>query len=298
MINITRSPGVRKTIMASNSISALAARLGNHNIAIPQQLQNNPRTMTALAVALALSLPAASYALKSYRGFLALGPGGMPYNPLGWAIQGLLQLIASWDTRSPAPFRKPSNQKPYEPHGTTPYLLLAGSPGHHHAHLLPHREGPRPDVPGYVAPQRQVTQQGGEHTRARMTAFLGELAGRNPGVLVLKPSGLEGVGTPALWLDPKLKAPGYLRGSKGELAHVHPEASSHVTVSLADAEELTRKGWAERHRLSGVAGIPLGYMMVYAPRDEAEIEVWKGVVRAGLLFVAAGAGEKVFVGVE
>lgn len=281
--------------MASNSISALAARLRSHNsITIPGPLQNNPRTvMTALAIALAVSIPSASYALKSYRGYLALGPGGMPYNPLGWAIQGLLQLIASWDTRSPAPFRKARNQKPYEPHGTTPFLA-AVSPA------LPQREGHRPDVPGYVAPQRQVTQlEGPEDTRARMTAFLGALAGRNPGVLVLKPSGLEGVGTPALWLDASAVAPpAYLGATKGELTHVHPEASSHVTVSLADAEELTRKGWAERHRLSGVAGIPLGYMMIYAPRDEAELEVWKGVIRAGLLFVGAGAGREVFVDVE
>ncbi|KAG8159671.1 hypothetical protein KVR01_010308 [Diaporthe batatas] len=278
--------------MASNSISALASRLSSHNIAIPQQLQNNPRTMTALAVALAVSVPTASYALKSYRGYLALGPGGMPYNPLGWAMQGLLQLIASWDTRSADPFRRPRNQKAYEPHGTTPFLAAAAGP-------LPRRAGDRPDVPGYVAPQRQVTQQGGADTRARMTAFLGQLAARNHGVLELRPSGLEGAGTPALWLDPAVPAPpGYLWATRGELAHVHPEASSHVTVSLADAEELTRKGWAERHRLSGVAGLPLGYVMVYAPRDEAELEVWKGAVRAGLLFVAAGAGREVVVDVE
>lgn len=278
--------------MASNTFSALAARLRTHSITLPPALQNNPRAIAALAVAIALSLPTASYARKSYRGYLALGPGGMPYNVLGWAIQGLLQLIAKWDTRSPAPFSKPANQKPYEPHGTTPFL--AASP-------LPQRAGDRPDVPGYVAPQRQVTQQGGEDVRARMTAFLGSLAARNPGVLTVKPSGLEGVGTPALWLDPAaVKPPAYMGMTKGELAHVHPEASSHVTVSLADAEELTRKGWAERHRLSGVggAGIPLGYVMIYAPRDEAEFEVWKGVVRAGLLFVGAGAGREVVVDVE
>lgn len=280
--------------MASNSISSLAARLRAHNITIPPALQNNPRTITALAVAIALSLPTASYALKSYRGFLALGPGGMPFNALGWAIQGLLQLIAKWDTRSPTPFSKPANQKPYEPHGTTPFL--AASP-------LPQRKGDRPEVPGYVAPQRQTSQQGGEDTRERMTAFLGALAARNQGLLVLKPSGLEGIGTPALWLDREagVEPPAYLRGMiKGELAHVHPEASSHVTVSLADAEELTRKGWAERHRLSGVAaaGIPLGYVMIYAPRDEAEFDVWKGVVKAGLLFVGAGIGREVVVDVE
>ncbi|KAK2598458.1 hypothetical protein N8I77_011872 [Diaporthe amygdali] len=264
--------------MAPKSFSAVAAQL---------PLQNRPRTLAALVLAIALSLPTASYALKSYRGYLALGPGGMPYNVFGWSLQGLLQLIAKWDTRTPAPFTKPANQKPYAPHGTTPFL--AASP-------LPKRQGDRPDVPGYVAPQRQVTQQGSEDTRARMTAFLEALAARNPGVLVLKPSGLEGVGTPALWLDPAVELPRYLRGVKGELVHVHPEASSHITVSLADAEELTRKGWAERHRLSGVGGaIPLSYVMVYAPRDEAEFEAWKGVVRAGLMFVGAGAGKEVDV---
>jgi hypothetical protein len=288
----------------SNSISALAARLRGHSsMTLPPALQNNPRTTSALAVAIALSIPTVSYALKSYRGYLALGPGGMPYNPLGWAIQGLLQLVASWDTRSPGPFRKPRNQKPYEPHGMTSFLHLASSPE------LPQRRGSRPDVPGYVAPQRQTTQQGAPEMRARMTAFLEAAAARNPGVLALRPSGLEGVGTPAVWLDlgssaaagssnKPLPLPSYMRATKGELAHVHPEASSHVTVSLADAEELTRKGWAERHRLSGVAGIPLGYVMVYAPRDEAEFEVWKAVVRAGLLFVAAGAGKEVVVDVD
>lgn len=278
--------------MASSSASALAARLRSHTTALPPALQNNPRTIAALAVAIALSFPTASYAIRSYRGYLALGPGGMPYNPIGWAIQGLLQLIAKWDTRATAPFRDPAKQKPYAPHGTTPFLA-GPSP-------LPRRAGDRPDVPGYVAPQRQVTQQGGEDTRERMTTFLGALAARNPGFLVIKPSGLEGVGTPALWLDPEAEPPAYMRGTRGELAHVHPEASSHVTVSLADAEELVRLGWAERHRLSGVAGtgIPLGYVMVYAPRDEAELGVWKAAVRAGLLFVAAGAGREVVVDVE
>ncbi|KAL1879250.1 hypothetical protein Daus18300_001829 [Diaporthe australafricana] len=271
--------------MASNTFSGLAAQLRSLNINTPKALQNKPKTIAALALAITLSVPTASYALKSYRGYLALGPGGMPYNVFGWSIQGLLQLIAKWDTLTPAPFSKPANQKPYAPHGTTPFLT--DSP-------LPERQGGRPDVPGYVAPQRQVTQQGSEDMRARMTAFLEAVAGRNTGVLVLKPSGLEGVGTPALWLDPAVELPRYLKGVKGELVHVHPEASSHITLSLADAEELTRKGWAERHRLSGVFGaIPLSYVMVYAPRDEAEFEAWKGVVRAGLRFIGAGTGRDI-----
>lgn len=160
---------------------------------------------------------------------------------------------------------------------------------------LPERRGGRPVVPGYVAPQRQTTQtqqQGGDGTRARMTAYLGDLAARNPGVLAVGPSGLEGAGTPALWLAGEV--PPYLRAVGGEVAHVHPEGSSHVTVSMADAAELVAKGWAERHRLSGVLGLmPWSYVIVYAPRDEAEFEIWRAVVAAGVRFVCAGSGREV-----
>jgi hypothetical protein len=69
--------------------------------------------------------------------------------------------------------------------------------------------------------------------------------------------------------------------------HVHhQDGSTHVTLSLADAEEVLAKGWGRRHKLSGVAGkIPYTYLLIYAPRDEEEFEVWKGVVTAGCRFV-------------
>lgn len=277
--------------MAPNALASVTAQLHHLTDTIPQPLRQSPRAALALAVtALGISIPTLSYALSSYRGYLALGPGGMPYNVFGWALQGLLQLLAKWDTRDPSPFTRPKNRAPTEPHGSTTYFST----------LLPQRAGDRPHVPGYVAPQRQTTQRPAEQavTRARMTAYLESLVARNQGVLVLRPSGLEGVGTPAVWLDTSPGAgplPAWMRGLKGETAHVHHECSSHVTVSMADAEELVRKGWAERHRLSGVVMLPWSYVMVYAPRDEDEFEVWRAVVRAGLRFVCAGAGREVNV---
>ncbi|ROV93266.1 hypothetical protein VSDG_06864 [Cytospora chrysosperma] len=284
---------------------------------------------TLVALAIGLSAPALA---RSYRGYLALGPGGMPYNVVGWAIQGALQLVARRDTRDPAPFADPRNQGPYEPHGRTSFLglSLGSGPEGERGPAVPQRGGDRPVVPGYVAPQRQATQQGGEATRERMAAFLGRLAARNPGLLALRPSGLEGAGTPALWLDVGdsqsqshshghghshdgngngdsdsdggsgrgiVEVPGYLRGTRGEIAHVHPEASSHVTVSMADAGALVLAGWAERHMLGGsrVGGVPWGYVLVYAPRDEAELEVWRAVVVAGARFVCAASGREVAV---
>lgn len=273
--------------MASTSLPSLTTHLHRLTQALPASLRQNPKAGTAALVvtALGVSIPAFSYALSSYRGYLALGRGGMPYNVFGWMLQGLLQLLAKWDTRDPSPFTKPKNRKPTEPHGSKTFFT---SP-------IPERVGDRPTVPGYVAPQRQTTQQptDGEVMSKRMRAYLDSLLIHNTGILVLKPSNLEGVGTPAVFLDTSsgtTELPGFMRGLKGEIAHIHPECSSHVTLSMADAEEVVRKGWAERHRLSGVGPIPWSYVLIYAPRDDEEFEVWKDIMKAGLKFVCTGAG--------
>ncbi|KAF3764382.1 hypothetical protein M406DRAFT_258562 [Cryphonectria parasitica EP155] len=282
--------------MASGT--ALTTYLHRLTEVLPPTLRQNPRA-AAIAVAitaLGVSIPTLSYARASYRGYIALGKGGMPYNVFGWALQGVLQLIARHDTRDPLPLAKPQNRTATEPHGNKTFFSSAQVP-------IPERQGGRPEVPGYVAPQRQMTQRPSdvEAMRARMAAHLVKLAAKGAGVLVMRPSGLEGVGTQALWLDTRARAssaspplPKFLaRGLKGEVTHVHPEASSHITLSMADAEEVVRKGWAERHPLSGVAFMPWSYVMIYAPRDEAELEVWKAIMSAGVRFVCAAAGREV-----
>ncbi|KAJ4397589.1 hypothetical protein N0V93_001821 [Gnomoniopsis smithogilvyi] len=274
--------------MASNSISALQLHLHRLVQGLPPSLRqsnSNARVAALIVTALGLSIPALSYAVSSYRGYLALGRGGVPYNVFGWALQGLLQILATRDTRDPSPFTKPKNRRSTEPHGSKTFFDRP----------IPERGGDRPTVPGYVAPQRQTTQRPSdvEVMTKRMRAYLDGLLIHNTGILVLKPSKLEGVGTPAVFLDTSsgtTELPGFMRGLKGETAHVHPECSSHITLSMADAEEVVRKGWAERHRLSGVGPLPWSYVLIYAPRDDEEFEVWKGIMKAGLRFVCTGAG--------
>lgn len=255
---------------------------------LPPQLQSRPILITAAAAAAALGLlPVVSLAADSYRGFLALGPGGLPHNVLGWLVQGVLQVFARHDTRDPSPLARPAVQALYAPHGRTSFLRGGAE--------LPERQPPRPIVPGYVAPQRQTTDVGAPETVARMTAFLRAVAAANPDLLAIKPSGLEGVGTPALWLvedGTTVQVPAYMARIRGEIAHVHHEGSSHVTLSPADAEVAVRRGWAERHMLSGVkAALPWGYVLLYAPRDRSERDIWAGLVMAGCRFVCAGAAE-------
>lgn len=94
-------------------------------------------------------------------------------------------------------------------------------------------------------------------------------------------------------LKPSIPLPSWVgRGIKNEIAHMHitAEGSSHVTLSLADAEEVMTKGWGERHKLSG-KGLPWGYVLLYAPRNEEEITVLGRLLRAGVRFISAGEYE-------
>lgn len=131
-------------------------------------------------------------------------------------------------------------------------------------------------MPDLVVPQRQITERGGADVVRRMERFLVGLAGVNGaaagdgkgqegGLLEMRPSGLEGKWHQALFLRPSdpekkwsgkegdddkgeekdgiVRIPTFMGGVGGEIAHVHAEGSSHVTLSLVDAEEAVAKGW-------------------------------------------------------
>lgn len=61
----------------------------------------------------------------------------------------------------------------------------------------------------------------------------------------------------------------------------------HLTLHPEDAALVISQGWGERHPLAGcpILGIgrrllPEGFVMVYAPQDEKQIEVLHDIVRA------------------
>lgn len=269
-------------------------------------------TASASVVGLLLLLPPA---VRSYRGYLALGPGGIPYNVWGWLYQGLGQAFAVRDPLSTRDFEKPA-----------PAVLAryGGSARAQKSYLdidttLPARAGPRPTVPGYTAPQRQTTDVASAADaaamRATQEAFLQAVAAANPDVLEIRPSLLEGTSTPALWAKQavvlgatlwdrdaadksasakddnggkraKRVKKGKLPRAPVELCHAHPEASSHMQFSFGDAYWVVKAGWGERHLLAGspAARVPPTYLIVYAPRDEQELQVWKELVMAAVRF--------------
>jgi hypothetical protein len=68
-----------------------------------------------------------------------------------------------------------------------------------------------------------------------------------------------------------------------EVAHVHPaENSLHVYVSPQDAKLVMRRGWGQRFPVNWLA--PPSWIMVYAPRNEEEVEIVREIVRAAVCF--------------
>jgi hypothetical protein len=250
---------------------------------------------------LGLALPPALYILtslpgliSSYRDFIAVGPGGLPYNVWGFLIQCCMRVVARGDVRAvPPPYYHrqrtssggsgkrfdgvvdelvvdPAVVEAYAPHGQNSFLGLglglgaqAGSGdgddktglenvkevaggGHERVNspgFLPLRKPPRPSIPNLVAPQRQLSMQGTPDTISRMQLFLQNLVEANASVLEMRPSGLEGKAHQAVFLRDAEEVPVYMGMAKGEIVHVHPEGSSHMTVSLVDGEEAIVKGW-------------------------------------------------------
>ncbi|RYP61243.1 hypothetical protein DL769_007784 [Monosporascus sp. CRB-8-3] len=252
-------------------------------------LRTNRTLVAGLAAALA-SAPLFAYTISNYRQWLAIEPGGLPYNFFGYLVNALMRPFARADTRVPAPYDRSKLAPLYGPEASKSYFAGGCAPAP--------RAGQRPDVPTFTVPQRQTSQKAAADTVGRQRAFMEALAAANPRLLRLRASVAEGGHHDALWLADGVPRPGrYLDGLRGEFAHPHGEGSAHLTLSLADAEALVERGWAERHRLSGVpaAGISWGYVLVYAPRDEREFGFWKEILLASARFVASASGEEVVV---
>jgi len=136
--------------------------------------------------------------------------------------------------------------------------------------LRARRGAPPRTTPAY--PHEQLTQTGPTALRERLY----ERACALPGVIE---GGLNRVSTPGSRVF--LLAPEYAEGppeaflAGGEFAHLHPDGSLHLTLPRELGDEIVVQGWGELHVDTEVwRGSPI-FMMIYAPRDEDELEaVW------------------------
>jgi hypothetical protein len=107
-----------------------------------------------------------------------------------------------------------------------------------------------------------------------------------PGV-VEEPSRISVPGARALVLAPgEVAGPpeAFLIGR--EFAHLHPapDHSLHAMLPTETVTEAVAAGWAEPHPVALRGLIPATAVMLYAPRDEAEMDVIESLVRASHAF--------------
>ncbi len=147
---------------------------------------------------------------------------------------------------------------------------------------LPARVGHRPRTT-QTNPHTQLDQQ---PTDLRWLEELAERVFALPGV-VEEPSRISVPGARALVL-----APGEAAGPPEaflidrEFAHLHPapDHSLHAMLPTQTVAEAVAAGWAEPHPVALKGLIPATAVMLYAPRDEAELEVIDSLVRTSHAF--------------
>jgi hypothetical protein len=76
-----------------------------------------------------------------------------------------------------------------------------------------------------------------------------------------------------------------------EFCHLHPapEGSAHLTLPAHAREQIIRLGWAEGHPLAGIGFLPDSLVLVYAPRNEHELEMVLEIVKISYRFAQGPA---------
>ncbi|CAG8375909.1 unnamed protein product [Penicillium salamii] len=233
-------------------------------------------TITALAI---LAIPA----YRDYRIFKSYGPGGVPNNALGWILVRVLFQPFGREMFSTGEYVR--RIEAAEGHGGNEgFLAVLGS-----------RE--RPVVGPHVVPQRQLTDVPGEVVMEKLRNAFNSFAHRNHHLVKLARSNLERHAD-GIFLADHLPASGLARTMNREIAHVHfgNDHSLHVVLAPADCIKVIESGWGQRHAFSGSLAmtflslgtrpdIPAEYVLIYAPRTEAEVEIVMQIVAASIKFM-------------
>ena len=209
------------------------------------------------------------WAYRDYRSWLALGPGGLPYNLYGWLRVTWLRLRK----------RNPTDTLIFEP-----WIGRAGD--RRVLDALPIRAGNRPHVAPHPIPHRQLDQR--QRPRAaRAQQIFHQHVVTNPYVLSYRTSHVERCNT-AIFLRQLALAPRHAQDTYGEIGHIHPsDGSMHMILSPSDAKTVSDAGWGERHPLAGVyAGLPETYLMIYAPRTPEENVMIARILEAAVAYAA------------
>src|ERR1700737_2414909 len=154
-------------------------------------------------------------------------------------------------------------------------------------HGLPQRPGDRPTT-GPEIPHQQLSQNAPLPLQEELWHRMTRLEGVHPGR-----SHVSLPDTRALHLDPRLAGgprEAFFAGT--EFAHLHgpSDGSLHLMLPVSVASDAIEKGWPELHPGARRAPAPPTLVILYGPRDEAELEtVWQ-LVQTSYAFARGQAG--------
>jgi phospholipase/carboxylesterase len=152
---------------------------------------------------------------------------------------------------------------------------------------LPRRAGPAP----CTTPTNPHTQLDQNAPPAMQEALARYMFGFE--CVVERPSVISVPGARAMWLDESCRAAAADLGAfmlEREFAHLHPpyDGSLHLSLPPELSRHAVEQGWAELHPMARRGMIPPTIVMVFGPRDEAELEVVKELVAASFRFAHGG----------
>ncbi|MEM9821918.1 MAG: hypothetical protein AAF985_12635 [Bacteroidota bacterium] len=102
-----------------------------------------------------------------------------------------------------------------------------------------------------------------------------------------KPSGISVPGSIAMCLEKEYTCKtcnAFMIGTEFAHFHPHPDYSLHLGLAKEDAEIVINKSWGEWHPLIKRGFLPPNIIMLYAPRDEEELEVAKHILGRSYAF--------------
>lgn len=149
---------------------------------------------------------------------------------------------------------------------------------------LPVRAGTRPEV-SWTIPQEQRSQNSPVDLQEELFARIAALPGVSTEQSAISVPGARGFSVGPAAGGP---AESYLVPHVGEFAHLHPgyDGSLHLALPPSLARDVVAKGWGVAHPLAGVR-LARGMVMVYGPRDHAELETVAGIVESSHAFASA-----------
>ncbi len=210
------------------------------------------------------------YIERDYKLFLSLGPGGTPYSFRGYTKLSFISLFKLRD-----PYR-------------VPVLLAKRRPANGFLEDLKPRQGPRPQLLG-IAPQRQVTQNPSLEMIQTLQDTVREMANECPSHWYIARSTFEKHNEALFSKYRTSNEPDHYV----EIVHAHKtDGSMHLHLHPEDMKIVLDKGWGERHPLArGTTWwwhwpCPRCFMIIYGPRDEAELQQIKSIIRAAAWWVS------------